>query len=338
MSTVVRGNLSGRAIRNELSRRAAFERLETVGRRPNFTLSKQFEGRKDEDLVKELDACDDCGDDRKELFDDAVPREAQGRAKAVCAVVPLTRLDERRDGKWALSAPTLASAYNAASKERFRDQPVAAVGTAFLIAPNVVATAAHVANRAGTAEKLRFVFGFRVNRWGTTVVFDAQDVYEGLEIIFADPHTDVALIQLDRSVEGDRWPLALRSGVVKNGEALYIIGHPMGLPAKFADNATARLNGSTTRFNADLDVMQSNSGSPVFSAETHEVVGIAIEGPIGYVIRSGRLVSTFCHTDETVGIQVSHITNLPAAAAIGNLIQIDDVTGEEEEEPEDPEV
>ena len=64
---------------------------------------------------------------------------------------------------------------------------------------------------------------------------------------------------------------------MKVGDGLFVIGHPIGLPAKIA------LDGKVTEvskkvFESDLDIFYNNSGSPVFSQSTHKVIGILVDG------------------------------------------------------------
>ncbi len=248
-------------------------------------------------------------DDRKEVTDRVVDRMAKIRARSVCAVLPPERLVERGDRRWALSAPSLADLYGVDSTEPFRDQPAAAVGTAFLVKPDAVATALHVARRVGNGEKLRFVFGYDVRNRRATTVFEEDDVYLGLKVFSACSRTDTALVQLDRPVTGPR-PLRLRlQAPVADGEPIYLIGFPAGLPAKYANNARVVPNEDAKFFSANIDVMICNSGSPVFSLRRHDVVGIASRGPIGFTTYNDRLVS-YLQRESDRDVVISRIENL----------------------------
>lgn len=61
------------------------------------------------------------------------------------------------------------------------------------------------------------------------------------------------------------------------GHAVYTLGHPLGLPLKLADRASV-LATEELLFRSDLDTFTGNSGSPVFDAQTHALVGLVIEG------------------------------------------------------------
>jgi hypothetical protein len=85
-----------------------------------------------------------------------------------------------------------------------------------------------------------------------------------------------ALVQLDREVQGQEVaPLSKKD--TSRAQPVYVIGHPRGLPLKYA--AGARVRGlKEALFAADLDIYMGNGGSPVFNADTHDVVGIVTHG------------------------------------------------------------
>jgi hypothetical protein len=95
---------------------------------------------------------------------------------------------------------------------------------------------------------------------------------------------DYAIIRLDRKVSG-RKPLPIdRAGGLENGAPLMVIGHPVGLPAKIADNAeVVNIRKEDPYFEATLDTYGGNSGSGVFSARTGLLVGILARGREDFV-------------------------------------------------------
>jgi V8-like Glu-specific endopeptidase len=64
---------------------------------------------------------------------------------------------------------------------------------------------------------------------------------------------------------------------ISSDQEIYVIGHPCGLPLKYAPGAYV-CDVNETCFSADLDVYSGNSGSPVFDSKTHEVIGMAVRG------------------------------------------------------------
>ncbi len=75
---------------------------------------------------------------------------------------------------------------------------------------------------------------------------------------------------------------------------VFVLGHPSGLPTKFADGANVRDNSLAPSFLANLDTYGGNSGSPVFNAQTREVEGILARGEADFVIRKKCRASLVC--------------------------------------------
>lgn len=198
----------------------------------------------------------------------------------LAGVAAIVREDAlRRDGKrWKLRTKTYKKHKNLCRGQLFENEPVAAICTAFLIGDNVLATAAHCYDDY-ELEETRFVFGFQSSGNITTTTFDENDVYEGTYIKYGSD--DLVTITLSKKVAG-RAPLTVDRGVVKRGDSLYVIGHPAGLPLKFADGARVQ-DVADPIFTANLDVLGGNSGSPVFHASSHKVVGIHVNGDDGYL-------------------------------------------------------
>ena len=91
---------------------------------------------------------------------------------------------------------------------------------------------------------------------------------------------DWVVLELQRPV--DHLPDVARPtiGMARVGMAVYTLGYPCGLPLKLADGATVLSIGSGD-FRADLDTFDGNSGSPVFDAQTHTLLGIIVEAQKG---------------------------------------------------------
>ncbi|MCY0986499.1 serine protease [Nannocystis sp. ILAH1] len=168
---------------------------------------------------------------------------------------------------------------NLCPSERFFDQECGARATAVLVAPQLVATSAHVLVRAKGAEDLHFVFGFHARWDGSTITeLPASDVYQGYEVVGMhldeERGIDWAVVRLNRAVKGRLPAVIRRKGRIEDQRGVYVIGHPCGLPAKFADDARVRENDDVALFSADLDTYAQNSGSPVFDAETDVLEGL----------------------------------------------------------------
>jgi hypothetical protein len=100
---------------------------------------------------------------------------------------------------------------------------------------------------------------------------------------------------LDRTVVNHRVARIRESGTISDGQAVHIIGFPMGLPVKFAGGAFVRDNRYRAVFTANLDAYPGNSGSPVFNSSTHEVEGILFGREGGELVKQGDCyVSRVC--------------------------------------------
>ncbi len=184
--------------------------------------------------------------------------------------------------------------------EPFREQPVGAFCSGSLVGEDLIMTAGHCVTSEEQCKSTKFVFGFAVKARGGKAPAEvpAADVYSCAKIetqrlqasdTTGNPYLDellgkisdqdFAIVRLDRKVAG-RKPLAVNpESTLKNGDALFVIGHPVGLPLKVADDANVRdIGDGKTYFLANLDTYGGNSGSAVFNARTNKVEGILVRG------------------------------------------------------------
>ena len=133
-------------------------------------------------------------------------------------------------------------------------------GTGFFVSENIVATNNHVIAEAG---------------WMTVKNADGQ-VYNVTAVLAHSENPDLALLEIDGSGECVR----VSSGEVREGEALYCIGAPMGIYPCISDGIVMKRNHN----DRDVDYILSNfhsiggnSGGPVFDAYG-EVIGVCVGG------------------------------------------------------------
>ena len=212
---------------------------------------------------------------------------------ATVAIMSGWMLSNNGDGTYDLPTETFAQYYLSeygrplCSDERFRNQPNPAWCSGFLVAPDIVATAGHCITGSGDCSDAAFIFGFVMeNATTAAVTIDASQIYycsEIIERVETDAGPDWSLVRLDRPVP-DHQPLAVRrSGKVADGANLMIIGHPMGLPRKYASNAIVRDNSDSSYFQANLDSYGGNSGSVVIDYDTLLVEGTLVRGNEDFV-------------------------------------------------------
>ncbi len=183
---------------------------------------------------------------------------------------------------------------NVCKEEKFAEQPTVADCTGFLVGENLLVTAGHCMVRMGQTvedgmssgcESNSWMFDYKVGSEGKIDLknVNSKNIYNCKKVIYAkyEKEEDFALIELDRVVEG-REPLKLNMKASPNeGTELFVIGHPTGLPMKFADGARVfEINDKF--FSTNLDTFGGNSGSPVFNLETMEVEGILVRGDTDY--------------------------------------------------------
>jgi len=228
-------------------------------------------------------------DDRQELYE--LSGDNLEDVDSVVALFRAPQIYDLWDGTSALLANKYGEECSLCPTERFREQPTGAFCSGVLVAPDVIATAGHCIKDENIAD-IRFVFGYRMLDADTPdLVISNADIYSGAEVIAwqVDDTTaaDWALVRLDRTVVNHRVAHIRESGSISDGQALHIIGHSMGLPAKFAGNASVRDNQYRAVFVANLDAYPGNSGSPVFNSTTHEVEGILLGGEGGELDKQG---------------------------------------------------
>lgn len=250
-------------------------------------------------------------DKRRQITE--APEYVREQFRSVGALIPITNLQQNYDGSWQLKAPSMIEQYPIASTEPFAKEPVAAAGAAFLIYKQVVLTAFHVAPSVQIARQLRLVFGYQMNGDLPPKRFPGEDVYE-ITPFWWNRRSDVALCMVDRAVrtaEGAARPLLTPrlDNEVGYSEPLYVVGFPLGLPGKFAEGGRV-MDKTSAFFNTDLHVMRGNSGSPVFSAETREAVGVVSTAPLGMTPRGGVFAFDFSQDAGDVRVGISKMTNV----------------------------
>lgn len=226
--------------------------------------------------VKGVYACDD----RRESLS-GITRNSH-RELARSAVVLVQRDKARKNGDtWHLYDHTLERDQEVCAEEAYKDQPVPGFCSGFLVRQDVIATAGHCISKENMNDVL-FVFNFSLNDGQPKLDFSSDEVYFAKEIIARKldnrNQDDWAIVRLDRSVVGVP-PAPLRTtGNLSDETTLCVVGHPLGLPQKYACNAKPMENTNPVYFLANLDTFGGNSGSMVFNADTAIVEGILVRG------------------------------------------------------------
>lgn len=230
-------------------------------------------------------------DDRRDFF--AASADMQALSDSVVSFWKADKVETAGAGV-NLKTSNFGDAMNLCPDVRFREQPIGAFCSGSLVGPDMIMTAGHCVKTDADCKNIKVAFGYSVRRAGAAAVttLPAGEVYGCSRIVKRflagepgsvnpagqDLGPDFALIQLDRRVSGHE-PLAIdRAAGLKNGDGVFVIGHPVGLPLKVAGGATVRDFSKVGYFVADLDTFGGNSGSPVFNARTGLVEGILVRG------------------------------------------------------------
>jgi hypothetical protein len=235
-------------------------------------------------------------DDRQDVFEIADPALLND-VDSVVALFDRTDVVDNGNGTSTLRTQNFGAAQNLCPGERFRDQPVGAFCSGFLVAADVIATAGHCIDASNVAN-VRFVFGFRMlNATTAQTTLNNTEIYRGVNLIgrqLTSNGTDWALVRIDRAVTNHRITPIRVAGRIADGQAVHVIGHPAGLPTKVAGGAAVRDNAPAAFFVANLDTYGGNSGSPVFNSATHEVEGVLVRGETDSVQQGNCTVSLVC--------------------------------------------
>jgi len=202
---------------------------------------------------------------------------------AVAAVFHTDRIQRLPYGRVRLMTEHFGLKHCLCPCERDYGQEAGAYATAFLVAPNLIVTAAHV---LAHLDRRVFVFGFQVQEGVARVELAAAQVHEAAEVVGMTLDTvtgaDWAVVRLGRPLAPDvPIPRIRRQGRVSDGQALYVIAHPGGLPTKYTEGGCVRRNEDRSFFAADLDARWHCSGAPVFNADDHAIEGLVVRGSGG---------------------------------------------------------
>lgn len=218
---------------------------------------------------------------------------------------------------------------------RFKDQPAFGGCTGFLIAPNIMVTAAHCistdaheikngkvishvpnADKYGqfNYDKKYWVFDYTndirtIQRFSTTYGYFLEANIPSsnrfmvrkvlVSVLDWKNKIDYAVIELDRSTTRD--PFRFRTGAkVEKGDKLAMIGSPSGVPLKLTDGAKVKINSATHWFGTNLDAFGGNSGGPVYNTEGLGLIeGILVRGRIDRGLK-GYFIDETCNCIKEV--------------------------------------
>jgi len=248
-------------------------------------------------------------DNRLDLYEVTDPAILQ-LADATVSLMRDSSLLPLNTGRTQIVGRQFGSSYGLCESEPFYYQNTAAFCSGSLVGPDLVMTAGHCVNQKNCG-RVNFVFGFGVHSEGNLPdTVSSKEVYRCSKVLTSEVRTsggDFAIVRLDRVVEGHQALPIRRSGSLKIGDPLLVIGHPSGLPTKVAGGAKVR-SIKSEHLVTNLDTYGGNSGSAVFNATTGLIEGILVRGATDFVYKNGCRVSNICAKGECQGEDVTKVS------------------------------
>lgn len=220
-------------------------------------------------------------DDRREIYQ--TQNKAVHRAiRSVVMLVDASDVVATQDNRFMLKSVAYGDSLNLCRSEPFWEQPRIGFCSGVLIRKDLILTAGHCVINQRDCDNTRFLFDIHYGARGDlNLRVPAKRVRQCKKIktrFNKNSGLDFALLELNEEV-ADRTPVALGHQLEKP-ERLFMLGHPLGLPAKFSGLAQV-LRETDLEWVTDLDSSAGNSGSPVFEAQTGALIGILTAGEDG---------------------------------------------------------
>ena len=224
-------------------------------------------------------------DDRVDMFEVQDPKILE-LSKSVAALIPKERMERLANGDYLLKGDSLEKAWGFCPESKFASQPFIANCSASLIDEDKILTAGHCLNMPKGKDSYYVVFGYELNRSSQEeiklpkedVFVFAETIYYNFDLSMSETAIDLAVLRLDRPAK--RKPLKMDIDFrPNNGDEVFVLGFPLGLPLKLAPNGYVWNEGSMPNsFRHDLDTFSVNSGSPVFDRASSKLIGVHVRG------------------------------------------------------------
>jgi V8-like Glu-specific endopeptidase len=215
------------------------------------------------------------------------------------------------------NAPTLKSAYNLCSTERFLTDLTPAFCSGTLIDDNLVLTAGHCVTSASSCSNTRFVFNFyrtaanAMQTVTTADIFSCQAIVARQQATVNGRNLDFAILRLDRAATPRFTPAPIRAGnsALPVGTSVTVIGSGSGIPFKIDSGGSVRDARAATLdyFVASTDTFGGNSGSGVYENGGYTVAGILVRGDTDYVSNGSCYIVNVCSETGCGGEDITYV-------------------------------
>ncbi|GHG87213.1 serine protease [Comamonas sp. JC664] len=240
----------------------------------------------------------------------------QRAEQSTVALMAPSALNTTNANNVTFNAPTLRSAYNLCSTQRFLDDPTPAFCSGTLIDDDLVLTAGHCITSSDCANT-RFVFNFyrtsatALKTVTTADIFSCQSVVARQLGTVNGRNLDYAIVRLDRAATPRFVPAPIRPGntALSVNAGVSVIGSGSGIPFKIDDGGKVRTNRSSTLdyFVATTDTFGGNSGSGVYENDSFTVAGILVRGDTDYVSQGSCRVVNQCTETGCGGESITYV-------------------------------
>ncbi|MDC0255286.1 serine protease [Bacteriovoracales bacterium] len=187
--------------------------------------------------------------------------------------------------------------------------------TAFLIGPDIMATARHCVEDERICKENYWVFDYKLENPNQSFsLFIESNVYECDHIVSKEhPLLDYALIKL-KKVPLNRKPLKTRltsDGEISGSPNLLVMGFPLGHPLKLSLYSSLRETSHPQFFRFESDTFKGNSGSPIINVEKGMVEGILFSGENDFIYEEHCKKIKHCEKGSCSGEQAIKINQIP---------------------------
>lgn len=160
-------------------------------------------------------------------------------------------------------------------------QPSLAFCSGFLIAEDLVLTAGHCVAEEGICGKIEIALNYDLGRLTPAMINIACKEIVKVKNDISGQGVDYALIRLEKKASSLSLKVAKED--LKKNDPIYTLGYPLGSFKKKATGVVRQILEPQGTYVANLDIFEGNSGSPVFSENTHELVGVVSGGEDDFV-------------------------------------------------------
>lgn len=240
-------------------------------------------------------------DNRRDLYQTPknIKKFASGVATWLAPLFASTTTNSNGESFLNLEFPTMEDHYLLCPNEKFSNQPTSMIScTGFLVAEDLLVTAGNCMVNIGQANNqvtpmcsdFNWLFDYSYEKRDTDILrnIPKESMSKCKKVLFAkhigegDQRMDFALIRLENSYP-KRHHFKIFKGEILKGMTVHIMGYPSGIPLKYAGGAyILNAREGSQYFEANLDAVGGNSGSPVFNSKG-EVLGVLVRGNDDFV-------------------------------------------------------